>query len=48
MIAQFVAIVILVLVLVLVVSFVLAHFGIVVLLALGVILLGRHLRRSGV
>ena len=29
-------------------GFVLAHFGIVVLLALGIILLGRYLRRRGV
>ena len=29
-------------------GFVLAHFGFVVLLALGVVLLGRHLRRHGV
>jgi hypothetical protein len=30
------------------VGFVLAHFGIVVLLVLAVVLLGRHLRRHGV
>jgi hypothetical protein len=28
-------------------SFVLAHFGFVVLLALGLVLLGRHLQRHG-
>ena len=45
---QFVAFVLLVLVALMLVGFVLAHFGIVVILVLGVVVLGRHLRRHGV
>ncbi len=43
-----VAYVVFVLVGLLLACFVLAHFGLVVLLVLAVVLLGRHLRRNGV
>jgi hypothetical protein len=46
--AHFVAVVLFALVVLMLAAFVLAHFGIVVLLGLGIVLLGRHLRRSGV
>jgi len=44
----FVRIVFLMMVALVVLGFVLAHFGIVVLIVVGVGLLGRHLRRHGV
>jgi hypothetical protein len=46
--ARFVAIVLTLMVGLVLAGFVLAHFGIVVLLCLGIALLGRHLRRHGV
>ena len=46
--ARFVGIVLVMMVVLMLVGFVLAHFGIVVLLVLAVGLLGRHLRRHGV
>jgi hypothetical protein len=46
--ARFVGIVLVLLVALMLVGFVLAHFGIAVLICLAVGLLGRHLRRHGV
>jgi hypothetical protein len=45
--ARFVAIVLALMVGLVLVGFVLAHFGFVVLLVLGLVFLGRHLRRHG-
>lgn len=46
--ATFVTTVLALIVAVMLVSLVLAHFGIVVLMALGLVLLGRYVRRHGV
>lgn len=46
--ARFIGIVVIMMMALMVLGFVLAHFGIVVLIVLGVGLLGRHLRRHGV
>jgi hypothetical protein len=46
--ATFITTVLALLVAVMLVSLVLAHFGIVVLMALGLVLLGRYVRRRGV
>jgi hypothetical protein len=46
--ARFVGIVLATMMALMLAGFVLAHFGIVVLLCLGIALLGRHLRRHGV
>jgi hypothetical protein len=46
--ARLVGIVLALMVALMLAGFVLAHFGIVVLLCLGIALLGRHLRRHGV
>jgi hypothetical protein len=46
--ATFVRIVFLMMVALVVLGFVLAHFGFVVLIVVGVCLVGRHLRRHGV
>jgi hypothetical protein len=46
--ATFVTTVLALLVAVMLVSVMLAHFGIVVLMALGLVLLGRYVRRHGV
>ena len=48
MMATFVTTVLALLVVVMLVSLVLSHFGIVVLMALGLMLLGRYVRRHGV
>jgi hypothetical protein len=45
--ARFVAIVLTLMVGLVLAGFVLAHFGIVVLIALGLVLVGRHLQRHG-
>ena len=45
--ARFVGIVFLMMVALVLLGFVLAHFGLVVIIGLGVVLLGRHLRRHG-
>jgi hypothetical protein len=46
--ARFIGIVVLAMAVLMVLGFVLAHFGIVVLIVVAVVLLGRHLRRHGV
>jgi hypothetical protein len=46
--ARFVGIVLIMMTALMLVGFVLAHFGIVVILVLAVVFLGRHLRRHGV
>ena len=46
--ARFVAIVLVMMFALMLVGFVLAHFGIVVIIVLAVVFLGRHLRRHGV
>ena len=46
--SRFIGIVLVMLVVLMLVGFVLAHFGIVVLLVLAAVLLGRYLRRHGV
>jgi hypothetical protein len=45
--ARFVAVVLALMVALVIVGFVLAHFGTVVLLVLGLVVLGRYLRRHG-
>jgi len=45
---RFIGIVLVMMVVLVLVGFVLAHFGLVVLLVLAVVLLGRYLRRHGV